>query len=161
MKERSVCHSSPCPDLVSFPVLSQIKPQAPLLVVPFRQFLQVSALRPYSPQNPHTLISRRVLAVSQRRRPIPGRHRLRLGLRRYLIAFDPPTVAHYQREHPWHMPSHPPVAGESKNFTSSLRIPVPPTVPIDRPSQPTGRAPLSHAETCRLSPALSTPLSSK
>jgi hypothetical protein len=26
-------------DLVSFPVLSQIKPQAPLLVVPFRQFL--------------------------------------------------------------------------------------------------------------------------
>ena len=31
--------SSLCPDLVSFPVLSQIKPQAPLLVVPFRQFL--------------------------------------------------------------------------------------------------------------------------
>ena len=28
-----------CLDLVSFPVLSQIKPQAPLLVVPFRQFL--------------------------------------------------------------------------------------------------------------------------
>jgi len=26
-------------DLVSFPVLGQIKPQAPLLVVPFRQFL--------------------------------------------------------------------------------------------------------------------------
>ena len=26
-------------DLVSFPVLSQIKPQAPRLVVPFRQFL--------------------------------------------------------------------------------------------------------------------------
>ena len=28
-----------CPDLVSFPVLSQIKPQDPHLVVPFRQFL--------------------------------------------------------------------------------------------------------------------------
>jgi hypothetical protein len=28
-----------CLDLVSFPVLSQIKPQAPHLVVPFRQFL--------------------------------------------------------------------------------------------------------------------------
>jgi len=27
------------PVRVSFPVLSQIKPQAPLLVVPFRQFL--------------------------------------------------------------------------------------------------------------------------
>ena len=39
VKELSVCQSFPCPDLVSFPVLSQIKPQAPLLVVPFRQFL--------------------------------------------------------------------------------------------------------------------------
>jgi len=40
--------------LVSFPVLSQIKPQNPLLVVSSRQFLQVSTLRPYSPQNPNT-----------------------------------------------------------------------------------------------------------
>ena len=40
-----ICQSSPCPDLMSFPVLSQIKPQAPLLVVPF---CQVSALQPYS-----------------------------------------------------------------------------------------------------------------
>ena len=31
-KELSICQSSPCLDLVSFPVLSQIKPQAPLLV---------------------------------------------------------------------------------------------------------------------------------
>jgi len=31
MKERSICQSLLCPDLVSFPVLSQIKPQAPLL----------------------------------------------------------------------------------------------------------------------------------
>jgi heme/copper-type cytochrome/quinol oxidase subunit 4 len=38
-KELSVCQSLLCLDLVSFPVLSQIKPQAPLLVVPFRQFL--------------------------------------------------------------------------------------------------------------------------
>ncbi len=38
-KELSICQSSLCLDLVSFPVLSQIKPQAPLLVVPFRQFL--------------------------------------------------------------------------------------------------------------------------
>lgn len=29
--------------------LSQIKPQTPRLVVSFRQYLQVSALRPYSP----------------------------------------------------------------------------------------------------------------
>ena len=44
-KELSICQSLLCLDLVSFPMLSQIKPKAPLLVVPFRQFLQVSALR--------------------------------------------------------------------------------------------------------------------
>ena len=36
-KELSICQSSLCLDLVSFPVLSQFKPQVPLLVVPFRQ----------------------------------------------------------------------------------------------------------------------------
>ena len=131
MKELSICHSLPCPDLVSFPVLSQIKPQAPLLVVPFRQFLQVSALRPYSPQNPKTLISRRVLAASSRMLPIPSRHSLRLRLRRYLIVFDPLTFVLDQREHPWQMLSHLLVFGKSKNFTSDFQIPMPPTVPID------------------------------
>ncbi|KAL1268630.1 hypothetical protein QQF64_033993 [Cirrhinus molitorella] len=38
-KEPSICQSFSCPGRVSFPVLSQIKPQAPLLVVPFCQFL--------------------------------------------------------------------------------------------------------------------------
>ena len=38
-KEQSICQSLPFPDLVKFPVLSQIKPHAPRLVVPFRQFL--------------------------------------------------------------------------------------------------------------------------
>ncbi len=89
MKELSFCHSLPCPDLVSFPVLSQIKPQAPLLVVPFRQFLQVSALRPYSPQNPKTLLSLKVLAAFiYIQLPIPSRHRLLSRLQRYLIVFD-------------------------------------------------------------------------
>ena len=50
-----------CLDLVGFPVLCPIKPQAPLLVVPFRQFLYVSALRPYSSQKPKTLIAHEVL----------------------------------------------------------------------------------------------------
>ena len=36
--ELLICHSFPCLDLVRFPVLSQINPQAPLLVVPFHQF---------------------------------------------------------------------------------------------------------------------------
>ncbi len=39
---------------VSCPALSQIKPHTPLLVVSFRQSLQVSPLRAYYPQNPHT-----------------------------------------------------------------------------------------------------------
>ncbi len=58
LKELSICQSSHCPDLVRFPVLGQIKPHTPRLVVSFRQFLQVSALRMYSPLSPKTLISR-------------------------------------------------------------------------------------------------------
>ena len=38
-KELSICPSRLRPDLVTFPVLSQIKPHTPRLVVPFRQFL--------------------------------------------------------------------------------------------------------------------------
>ena len=38
-KGLSICQSLLCLDLVRFPVLSPIKPHAPLLVVPFRQFL--------------------------------------------------------------------------------------------------------------------------
>ena len=56
-KEPSICQSLPCLDLVSFLVLNRIKPQAPLLEVPFRQSLHVSGLRPCSTQNHKTLIS--------------------------------------------------------------------------------------------------------
>ena len=38
-KEPSICQSRLRPDLVTFPVLSQIKPHTPRLVVPFHQFL--------------------------------------------------------------------------------------------------------------------------
>ena len=38
-KEPTVCQSLQRPDLVTFPVLSQIKPHTPRLVVSFRQFL--------------------------------------------------------------------------------------------------------------------------
>ena len=81
------------PDLVSFPGLSQIKPQAPRLVVPLRQFLQVSALRPYSPRNPNTLISPMEQANPKKmiHSPVPSRHRLQLRLQRYLIVFEPLT----------------------------------------------------------------------
>ena len=39
MKKPSTCQSLLSPGLVNFPALSQIKPQAPRLVVSFRQFL--------------------------------------------------------------------------------------------------------------------------
>ena len=38
-KGLSICQSQPCLDLVTFPVLNQIKPHTPRLVVPIRQFL--------------------------------------------------------------------------------------------------------------------------
>ena len=38
-KEPSICQSPLRPNLVTFPVLSQIKPHTPRLVVPFHQFL--------------------------------------------------------------------------------------------------------------------------
>ena len=44
-KKLSICECLPCLDLVIFLVLNGIKPQAPLLVVPFRQSLHVSGLR--------------------------------------------------------------------------------------------------------------------
>uniref|UniRef100_A0A7N0TLH5 Uncharacterized protein n=1 Tax=Kalanchoe fedtschenkoi TaxID=63787 RepID=A0A7N0TLH5_KALFE len=65
---------------------------APLLVVPFCQFLYVSAFRPYSPRNPKTLISHKVPVESLKKHPlIPCRHRLWLRVGRYLIVFKPPT----------------------------------------------------------------------
>jgi len=57
-KELSICQSSLRADLVTFPVLGQIEPQTPRLVVSFRQCLQVSALRMYYPLNPKAWISR-------------------------------------------------------------------------------------------------------
>ena len=55
-KKLSICESLRCLDLVSFLVLNRIKPQAPLLVVQFRQSLHVSGLQPCSPQKHKTLI---------------------------------------------------------------------------------------------------------
>ena len=43
------------------PPVNKIKPHAPLLVVPFRQLLLVSAMRPYSPRSRTTLICQKVL----------------------------------------------------------------------------------------------------
>ncbi|KAG8170584.1 hypothetical protein JTE90_005341 [Oedothorax gibbosus] len=48
-KELLICQSSPCPGLVGFAALSQIEPQAPLLVVTLRQFLKFQLCNHTSP----------------------------------------------------------------------------------------------------------------
>lgn len=80
---------------VRFQGLTPIKPQAPPLVVPPRQFLQVSALRPYSPGgglNAFATALGRLEAC-----PTPSPHRLRPGLRGYLIPFAPPAFVPHRR----------------------------------------------------------------
>ena len=129
--------------------MSRIKPQAPLLVVPFRQFLQVSALRPYSPWNPKTPVSLesgqigivpRTARPAKRRSARPrfslsirphGRHRLRSELRRYLIVLEPPTLALDQGKRPWQTPSLRFVLRRSANFTSPGAVRMPPSVPLN------------------------------
>ena len=59
-----------------------------------------------------------------------SRHRLWFGLRRYLIAFAPQTMALDQRKHTWRMPTLLLVHRESKNFTSDRDIPTPTPAPI-------------------------------
>ena len=73
-RELSICQSLLCHNLGSFRVLSQIKPQAPLHVVPIRPCLQLSALRPYSSQNPKTLMSHKLLkeSTSERHQSLVG-----------------------------------------------------------------------------------------
>jgi hypothetical protein len=60
-----------------------------------------------------------------------SRHRLWFGLRRYLIAFAPQTIALDQRKHTWRMPTLLLVLRESKNFTSCHEIPTPTPTPIN------------------------------
>ncbi len=120
-RERSLaCQSRPCLDLVSFPALGQIRPQAPRLMVLFRQFLQVSDLCPYYPQNPYTFISGWIsqsIALQD-----PSRHSLQSGLRRYLIVFDTLTFVLCRRKHFRQMLSLLLVFDRSKNFTSRGQV---------------------------------------
>jgi len=98
-KIRSVCQSSLSPDLVRFPVLSQIKPQTPFRWCPLPSIplsFRLATILPPEPGN--SKVSRNVVKKregpgrsSNFFPPIPGWHRLRLGLRRYLIIFDPLT----------------------------------------------------------------------
>lgn len=59
------------------PVFSQITLQAPLMVVPFRQFRQIWALQPYFPRNPKAFVSRKApIGSSEELRRTAGWHRL-------------------------------------------------------------------------------------
>ena len=75
-KELSICQSLLCLDLVRFPVLSQIKPHAPLPVVPFRQFL--FKFQPCDHTPPINIknfdFSTRAQQVTKLRPPISSRH---------------------------------------------------------------------------------------
>ena len=129
-----MCQSLLCLGLVSFPVLSHMLLQAPLTVVPFRQFLQASALRPYSPRNPKTQISHKLMKESYKKQPpMSSRHSLWLELGWYLIVFDSLVFVLGQRKHPWQMLSRSP-------SLSSPRI-SPLTVMLRRPSA----VPVSHS----------------
>ena len=73
-----------CPGLVRFPVLSQIKPQAPHLVVPFRQFRIKFQLCNHTSPGTHKLWFPGSSLPSQKikRRQIASWHRLWLELGR-------------------------------------------------------------------------------
>ena len=108
-------------------VLSQIEPQTPRLVVPLRQCLQVSALRPYSPQNPKTFGFPGV--PTGRTPPIQSRHRLRPGIRWCLIAFYPLAFDLDRRGSPWRALSRRGVSAGSSYFTCPQRVPTPTSHP--------------------------------
>jgi hypothetical protein len=100
-KELSICQSLLCLDLVSFPVLSQIKPQAPLLVCPSVNSFKFQPCDHTPPRTQRLVVSRKSLRRSyDKRNPIIGPHCLRLRLRRYLIVFDPLTFVLDQWKHP-------------------------------------------------------------
>jgi len=71
--------------------------------------------------------------------PIPGRHRLRLRLRRYLIVFDPLTFVLDRGGRPRQKPSPSSIFRQSENFTSDDEISMAPTVPVDRAPRPRDR----------------------
>jgi hypothetical protein len=64
MKELSICQSSLCPDPVSFPVLSQIKPQAPLLVCPSVNSFKFQTCDHTPPGTQTLVVSHKVLGES-------------------------------------------------------------------------------------------------
>ncbi len=91
--------------LVRFPALNPIEPQVPPLVVPPRQFLQVSALRPYSPGGGLNGFPPALQAPEGPARPSP--HSLQPGLPGYLIRFAPPAFVPHRRTRSRRAPSPP------------------------------------------------------
>ena len=80
---------------VRFAALNPIEPQVPPLVVPPRQFLQVSALRPYSPGGELNTFATALQNLIESARH--SSHRLQPGLPGYLIRFAPLAFVPHRR----------------------------------------------------------------
>jgi len=89
-----------------------------------RQFLWVSALRPYSPGG---ALNGFPSAATGRIRPLPSAHRLRRGLPGYLILFATHAFAPQRQKWTRDSPSPPVFLSISTHFTAPPRVPVPPT----------------------------------
>ena len=104
--------SSKCPAPVSFPVLSQIKPQNPHLVCPSVNSFKFQSCGHTPPGNMNTyrfLLKKVPSSTSVVRTSIYlilSHHRLLEGLRRYLIIFKPPHFVLDRRKCTGWMLSH-------------------------------------------------------
>ncbi len=106
---------------VSCPALGPIKPQAPPVVVLPRQFLQVSALRPYFPGG--SLHGFPAAPDTVAPCLTPSEHRLRLGLPGYLIRFVPPAFVPHRRTRSGKTPSPQVVPQGLQDFTPTPVVP--------------------------------------
>eukprot|EP00831_Metopus_contortus_P079428 TRINITY_DN78_c0_g1_i9.p2 TRINITY_DN78_c0_g1~~TRINITY_DN78_c0_g1_i9.p2 ORF type:complete len:243 (+),score=-28.54 TRINITY_DN78_c0_g1_i9:474-1202(+) len=105
---------------VRCPALNPIKPQAPPVVVLPRQFLQVSALRPYFPGGAfHDFSSAHQQHVVT---DTPNAHCLRLGLPGYLIPFAPPAFVPHCRSCSGKLPSPQVVPRGLQDFTPTPEV---------------------------------------
>jgi len=132
--------------LVSFPVLSQIKPQAPLLVCSSVNSFKFQSCD-HTPPGAQTLngFPRRSGAGRDGLDSIHGRHRLGSGLQRYLISFDPQTFVLDQRKSSSGLLSLLFSWGGSTDFTPTPPIWSTPISPIDHcpaATNETGRGPV-------------------